>query len=448
MTKDSRPSPPIDLSEMDRLWSRSAERLVWRRIWAAIGRQRLRAAGAGSEALLELARRQNKLGPELGPAAGMADELKALREECPGCRGALDFTLSPSAFAATALAMRQRAALGMLLGDLRDLLLAMCDVIERSAEMAVPDPQEDGRIGFTSFGALIARTAELGIDQYDRLVLLRARLRGVELGLPPDSSPSHDDQGADTVLDEAALAAELDLAPEPADLFVAHTRSGEFLYELALTGAALSRLASQLQTLTSIWPGVLSDPHPWPRLPISRFWDEVPTLASQFDLQLQMLRTSADRAILQLNHAASPGSDIMRDACLALDWMIRKTHTWLPRVSIEPATQSAWAEAFGPFAGVDLVGEALVSEGAPPDLVESILRKHSLASYDAVRQGKPNPLAGLLSSDVYLLEHLQPATLRRLLDPTTRLKVEARRALATSSRVRRRLTPAIGQDRT
>lgn len=447
MTEDNLRSVSVNLSEMDRLWSGSAERLVWRRIWAALARQRLNASRAGAEAYLELDRQMNKLGPGTGAATSMADELNTFRAACPNCQDALSFVLMPSSHAATALAMRERAALGLLLGDLRDLLLLMSDAIDRSAELATPDPLGDDKVGLTSLGALIARTAGLGMAQYEDLVRIRGRLVGVDLSVPPTPFQNQDDEGVETRFDEAALAAELDLPPESADLFTAQSQSAEMLCGLARMGATLCHLASQLQTIGSVWPGVLRVDDPWPRLPIARFWRELPALASQFERRLHVLRTSVDWAVLQLGHNAAPGSDIMRDACLALDWMIRTLHMWLPRILVDPDLQRVWAETIGPFAGVDLLGEALVSEGASPDQVESILRKHCQASYDAIRHGKPNPLTDLLSSDVQLLAHLQPANLRRFLDPNSQLKDEAARAVATSAKIRRRLAPREGQDR-
>jgi adenylosuccinate lyase len=59
---------------------------------------------------------------------------------------------------------------------------------------------------------------------------------------------------------------------------------------------------------------------------------------------------------------------------------------------------------------------ALVAAGADRQRMHEKIRELSRKAWDALREGKPNPLGEYLAADPDLLRYLQPAKIRELMD--------------------------------
>jgi adenylosuccinate lyase len=78
-----------------------------------------------------------------------------------------------------------------------------------------------------------------------------------------------------------------------------------------------------------------------------------------------------------------------------------------------------------------------VRVGADRQEVHERLRQHSRAAWEAVQDGKPNPLLNQLTTDTVLLRYVQPARMRDLLDVRGYVgQAPERRALARTLRQR------------
>jgi adenylosuccinate lyase len=96
-------------------------------------------------------------------------------------------------------------------------------------------------------------------------------------------------------------------------------------------------------------------------------------------------------------------------------------------------------QRYGPFAAVERLLTVLVRAGADRQEMHERLRQHSLASWEALQDGKANPLEDLLASDTALLKFLQPAKIRDLLNAEGYVGQAPLRARQMSARIRRRL---------
>jgi adenylosuccinate lyase len=118
------------------------------------------------------------------------------------------------------------------------------------------------------------------------------------------------------------------------------------------------------------------------------------------------------------------------------------TSTRLVRGLVVDATATAAnLEKFGPFGATERVLMALVRAGADRQHMHERLRQHSLKAWDAVRAGRPNPLAASLAGDPDLLAYLQPARLRELMDARAYVGTAPGRAVALAADIRRVLEP-------
>jgi adenylosuccinate lyase len=97
---------------------------------------------------------------------------------------------------------------------------------------------------------------------------------------------------------------------------------------------------------------------------------------------------------------------------------------------------------FGPFAALERVLTSLVRAGADRQEMHERLRVHSMTAWEAIQNDKPNPLADRLASDTMLLQYLQPARIRSLLDASSYVGTAPQRARELAARIRERMGPA------
>jgi adenylosuccinate lyase len=130
-------------NEMRAVWSEAARRRTWRRIWLAVAEVQA-SAGLITSAQIEDLRahldtvdveRAAVLEAEIGH--DVMAELRAFAEQCPVGGGVLHWGLTSADLQDNADVARQRAALGLLLGRLRGVLLAFAQQIDATADLAV-----------------------------------------------------------------------------------------------------------------------------------------------------------------------------------------------------------------------------------------------------------------------------------------------------------------------
>jgi adenylosuccinate lyase len=73
--------------------------------------------------------------------------------------------------------------------------------------------------------------------------------------------------------------------------------------------------------------------------------------------------------------------------------------------------------------------------GGDRQRLHETLRHASMEAWEAVRHGEENPLARLLASDRELIALIEPAEIRRLLDPSTHVGTAPQRARLFADRI-------------
>jgi adenylosuccinate lyase len=128
------------------------------------------------------------------------------------------------------------------------------------------------------------------------------------------------------------------------------------------------------------------------------------------------------------------------EACLALEECLSTSLRLARGLVIDKAAIAANVEKFGPFAATERVLMVLVRAGADRQQMHERLRQHSLKAWEAVKAGRPNPLAASLAADPALLAHVQPARLRELMDARAYVGTAPERAAALAAEIRRVLS--------
>jgi adenylosuccinate lyase len=93
-------------------------------------------------------------------------------------------------------------------------------------------------------------------------------------------------------------------------------------------------------------------------------------------------------------------------------------------------------ENYAPFAATERVLMALGKRGANRQEAHERLRDLAMISWNAVREGKPNPLKSLIESDTFFSEKLSPDAIESLFNVDTYIGAAEARSKAIARRIR------------
>lgn len=151
--------------------------------------------------------------------------------------------------------------------------------------------------------------------------------------------------------------------------------------------------------------------------------------------------SNAANSILERTLDDSAGRRIViPEAFLAVDECLVIYERLLRGLRVYPAMIEKNLERFGPFAGTEAVLMKLVEKGEDRQAAHEAIRVQSFKAWEEVMEGRPNPLAEMLSSDEMVSSRLKRAEVTRLLDPRRHVGDAARGSRAF---VRERLDPVL-----
>jgi adenylosuccinate lyase len=450
--------------EMRAIWSDAHKRALWRQIWVALSEAETQAgvvtlpqledvrAHAGEPNTARALAIEQEIGHDV-----MA-ELRAFAEQCPVGGGILHWGATSADITDNADVLRQRAALRLLRARLAELLAAFAEQIEtfhKVVGMAYThlQPAEPTTVGYRL--AIYAQDALSALADFDRLI---AGLRGKGLKGAVGTAASYLELLAGSGMSPSQLEAEflarLELPAYPVATQT-YPRGQDYavLAALAALAAGLHKFAFDLRLLQAQGFGEWSEPFgdkqvgssamPFKRNPVNaekvcslaRFVAALPAVAWENAAQSLLERTLDDSAN---RRATLPEAFLACEECVV-------TCTWLVRgLVVDAAATRANLEKFGPFAATERVLMALVRAGADRQHMHERLRQHSLKAWEAVKAGRPNPLAASLAADPELLAYLQPARLRELMDARAYVGTAPQRAAALAAEIRKTVAASPG----
>jgi adenylosuccinate lyase len=102
-------------------------------------------------------------------------------------------------------------------------------------------------------------------------------------------------------------------------------------------------------------------------------------------------------------------------------------------------------ETYGTFAASERLLMELVKAGADRQVMHEVIRSHSMAAWETVRGGGPNPLPDRLSADPQLRSYLAPERMRALLDAADYVGDAPQRAREMAEGIRESGNRGIGE---
>jgi len=445
---------------MRHIWSLAHQRRTWRQIWVALAEAQTHAGLVTQAQLADLRAHMDDI--DLPRAHEIESEIhhdlmaevRTYAEQCPVGGGVIHLGATSMDIEDNADALRLRASLNLVIARLRELLLVLADRIEAEAGhvcMAFThlQPAEPTTVGYR-----LANYAQDLLADWQTLNQLRDGIRGKGLKGAVGTSASYGDLLQGTALAPRELEARV-MASLGLDAFpVAHQtypRRQDWEVVSALAGLAMTiyRAAFDIRLLQSPPFGEWSEPFgsrqvgssamPFKRNPI-----HTENLDSLARLLAALPRVTWDNAAHCLLERTLDDSGnrrvVLPQAFLIADEMLTRMQHVMDGLRIDDGAIRRNVAVYGVFAATERVLMAASRRGGDRQLLHECIREHSLTAWDALRQGRPNPLPSLLSSDSRITALIPPEEILKLLDATDYVGDAPDRALALASAVREALT--------
>ena len=226
------------------------------------------------------------------------------------------------------------------------------------------------------------------------------------------------------------------------------------LSALAGIGASLSKFAADIRILSSPEFGEVAEPFgksqvgssamPFKRNPIisERIGSLARLLLGYSDVAWQNAATNFLERTLD---DSANRRTILPEALLCADEIITLARKVIDGLRVEERRISHNLRTFGPFAGTEAVMMEAARAGGDRQELHEQIRSAAMEAWGALARGEDNPLAQTLAADKNLTALLDPAEIRRLLDPSKHVGTAPARARALADRID--ATPAFPKQR-
>ncbi len=431
---------------MRQIWSEANKRRLWRLIWTALAEVQAEYGLVTSEQAADLRLHMRDvdvpraLAIEAEVQHDLVAELKVYAQQSPLGSGILHLGATSTDIEDNADVLRQRSSLDLLLVGLRDVLLLLAGKIETWADLPLIafthlQPAEP-----TTLGYRLATYAQDLFHDWQSLAAIRHGLRGKGFKGAVGTGAAYAELlgSANLPTFEMKLSGKLDLPFFPvATQVYPRVQDYTLLSALAGMGASLYKFAFDLRLLQSTPIGELSEPFgrqqvgssamPFKRNPINA--EKIDSLARQLAQMPRIAWDNAAHSLLErtLDDSANRRS-LLPEAFLVSDELLNTAQRILKHLQVNETAIQRNLQAYAPFAAVERVLMALARAGADRQVMHERLRQHSLAAWEALQQGNPNPLAGMLANDAGITRYLPPSELHSLMEVSAYLGDAPQRA--------------------
>jgi adenylosuccinate lyase len=403
--------------EMRSIWSEIHKRRTWRRIWAALASCQAPYGLVTTEQAAELESHvsdvdiEQSLKIEARIHHDLMAELKVFAEQCPSAGGIIHLGATSMDIEDNADALRMREAFALLLPGLETLLRTIAEKIEKYASLPTMafthlQPAEP-----TTLGYRLAAYAQDLLGDHRHLTRTLSEIRGKGFkGAVGTAASYHDLIGAKAFpAFEADLSRELDLPFfEVATQTYPRKQDYVVISALAGLGASLYKLAFDLRFLQSPPIGEWSEPFgvhqvgssamPFKRNPINA--EKIDSLARALSVMPQIAWNNAGHTLLErtLDDSANRRS-LLPEAFLICDELLRTATKIIAGLNVNTAAIQRNLDLYGPFSATERLLMEAVRRGADRQVFHETLRKHAMAAWQEVQEGRPNRLVQFISDD-------------------------------------------------
>jgi adenylosuccinate lyase len=441
-------------AELRSLFSEHTRRKLWRQVWVALAEAQA-AEGLVSEAEVDDLR-EHAGSVDLDAALAiereihhdLMAEIRVFASQATLGGGKLHLGATSMDIEDTVETYRLRRALAAVGESLRHLLDAFAAKIRDRADLVCMafthlQPAEPTTLGYR----LAGYAQDLLIDDANlRFVFENLTTKGMRGAVGTAASYEHLVHGSGNsatfeahVLDRFGLEAReiaTQVYPRKLDYLL--------LSGLAGLGASLSKFAADVRILSSPGFGELSEPFGTSQVGSSAMpFKRNPIVCERIDSLARLLigysdvawQNAATNYLERTLDDSANRRTILAEALLCADEIVTLARKVLDGLRIHEYRIAQNLRTYGPFAGTEaIMMEAARAGGNRQDLHESI-RTAAMTAWDELAAGRDNPLARLLTEDKELTALVDPAEIRRLLDPVGHIGTAPARARALAGRI-------------
>ncbi len=216
------------------------------------------------------------------------------------------------------------------------------------------------------------------------------------------------------------------------------------LSALAGLGASLSKFAADVRILSSPAFGEVFEPFgasqvgssamPFKRNPI--LCERIGSLARLLPAYAEVAWQNAATNYLErtLDDSANRRS-ILPEALLCADEILQLALKVVGGLRVDGRRIAQNLRAYEPFAGTEAVMMEAARAGGDRQALHERLRSAAMTSWDEIAQGRDNPLGRLLAEDRELTTWIDPAEIRRMLEPSKHIGTAPARARELAARI-------------
>lgn len=346
--------------------------------------------------------------------------------------------------------LRQKEALTLIEQSLTSLLDCLGERIEEESATACMafthiQPAEPTTIGY--------RLSQIGQDLLEDLYdikRIKKRLKGKGIKGAVGTSASYMALLEGTSLSseefESLIMNEIGLTSFDAATQV-YTRAQD--YRLGVTLASLcgtlSKFALNIRLLQSPPIGEWSEPFgakqvgssamPFKRNPINS--EKIDSLCRLASSKVEVLWNNNAQMMLErtLDDSANRRM-VIPELFLTCDEVLHTSIKLIKGLNFHTSAITRNLSSYGPFAATEKVLMALGKAGADRQEMHERIREHSLVAWEAVQEGKENPLINLISHDTQILHFLDQETIISLLDGSNYVGDAPKRAMRIATLIK------------
>lgn len=444
---------------MRRVWSLANQRRLWRRLWVALAEAQQDAGLVRDEQVEDLRAHVDDIDIDRALAIeaeihhDLMAEVRTYAEQCPVGGGVIHLGATSMDVEDNADALRLRDALDLIIAAVGKLLAALADKIEAEADhvcMAFThlQPAEPTTVGYR-----FANYAQDLLADYQDLRRVRDGIRSKGFKGAVGTAASYTELLHGTGMTPADLEARVMGALGLDSFLIAHQtypRRQDWAIVNTLASVAMTgyRLAFDMRLLQSPPFGEWAEPFaakqvgssamPFKRNPINA--ENIDSLARYVATLPRVAWDNAAHHLLERTLDDSGNRrTVLPDAFLATDEILKRLTKIVTNLRIDSRAVARNLAIYGTFAATERVLMEAARQGGDRQELHEVIREHSLAAWEAIKNGEPNPLTESLPADERITRHIAPDKLRELLDASAYVGDAPTRARKMAEAIRREI---------
>ncbi len=441
-------------AELRSLFSEKTRRRLWRAVWVALAEAQSAQGLISEEEVAALRAHASSVDVEAAIAIereihhDLMAEIRLFAGQAGPAGGKLHLGATSMDVEDTVETYRLRLALSYLGENLGALLAALGAKIRTNADLVCMalthlQPAEPTTLGYR----LASYAQDLLIDDQNlRFVFENLTTKGLRgaVGTAASYERLGDRPGASAEVEAFVLerfglqAREISTQTYPRKLDYL------LLSAIAGLGASLSKFAADVRILSSPYFGELAEPFAGSQVGSSAMpFKQNPILSERIGSLARLLPAYGDVAwqnaatnFLErtLDDSANRRT-ILPEAILCADEIVTLARRVVDGLRIDERRIAVNLRTYAPFAGTQAVMLEAARAGGDRQQLHEYIRNASMEAWEAVRRGEDNPLSRLLTEERELTALVDPAEIRRLLDPGGQVGTASQRARLLADRI-------------